>query len=115
MSQICRTIRCSARRTASPTSRRSHVRSEYGFSCEEERAGGCSWVSGPIGSGGADGPDQACARSSMLSVTFVSHRKWRFAGNTARLARVDDLLMYSAGSCAAVDQCSEAFRMTTWG
>src|SRR5689334_18182047 len=42
MSQICRTIRGSARRTASPTSRRSHVRSEYGFSCEEERAGGCS-------------------------------------------------------------------------
>ena len=28
----------------------------------------------------------------MLSVAFVCHRKWLFVGNTAQLARVDDLL-----------------------
>jgi len=38
---------------------------------------------------------------SVLSVAFVSHRKWRFVGNTAQLARVAELLMYSTGSCAA--------------
>jgi len=29
---------------------------------------------------------------SLLSVALVSHWKWRFVGNTAQLARVDDLL-----------------------
>lgn len=29
---------------------------------------------------------------SVLAVALASHRKWRFVGNTAQLARVDDLL-----------------------
>ena len=32
---------------------------------------------------------------SVLSVAFMSQRKWRFVGNTAQLDRVDNLLTHT--------------------